>query len=239
VDLSRLRSDEVSDQEVIAAILSVPCHYTALTLYANKTVVNTTATNLATATPNSSQAANNALLSTSANWGELQSRGNASAWPNNGSEHTPSGDGFLWNVTTLEQQTIPAGNWSGTWTFRCTSGTCTATIYARMWKWNSGTGYTQIGSDISLGSHAYTAAAAAMTIPSTAMPAVSCATGDKLYVDFVMNIASNTSTANFAIQNGDAGAGAPAKVVTPGYAPTPTGLPLPLFMSWARGQGAA
>ena len=200
----------------------------ALTVYSalNAAADLGSATQLQSTAPAGSETANNNACTTAAfNWGELQSRNAQVSWPNLGAEPTPTGKGFLWDVTTLEGQTIAAGNWSGTWDFRATAGTITATIYCRLWKWNKTSGiYTQIGSDINTGSRGYTSSTTAVSIPSTAMPATAFLTADKLYIDFVANIATVTNNANFIIFRNQS-AGTADLVVTPGYAASPKGLP--------------
>jgi hypothetical protein len=154
-----------------------------------------------------------------------------------GSIGSPSGLGFLWDVTTLESQQFLSGNWSAivrlnasqfvqaTSTGLTQAGTLTADIYVRAFQRTSGGTYTQLVSMVLTG-QTINNTFVSYSFPSTSASAsATFPTGSKLYVDIWANITANangnvnqgirlnrltTDTATFV---GDTA----ATVVTPGY----------------------
>ena len=154
-------------------------------------------------------------------WGELQTVTGLSAWTAGSSEPAPSGQGSLWDVTTLEGQTIAAGTWTPSIKL-ASVGTATANIHVRAYKYNGGT-YTLIG-DFILTGQLISATATTYNPVAQSLSSVAFVTGDKLYIDYVcqITVAGTSTTGKIAIyENG----GAAEQVVTPGYAPTPVSPP--------------
>lgn len=122
-----------------------------------------------------------------------------------GSIGSPSGLGFLWDVTTLEAQQFLSGNWSAivrlnasqfvqaTSTGLTQAGTLTADIYVRAYRRSSAGTYTQLVSTILTG-QSIVSAFASYSLPSTSAGAsATFATGEKLYIDIWANITANAN----------------------------------------------
>lgn len=195
---------------------------TALSIAANSTASTTlsTANTLANTLATSTQAHPTTLVSTATGWGEVYAQGNASAWAAAGSQPAPSGHGWLWDVTTLEGQQISAGNWTPTLKLRISSGTLVATIVARAYVYHSGGTYTQIGI-VTYVAQTLGTSTGTLTGTATAFLATPFATGDKLYIDVVMNVTTPAAAAVTvsAFQSNVANQGDATTIgwVTPGY----------------------
>ncbi len=186
---------------------------------ANQVVANQTGT---------TTASSNTKIGMATGYGEIYAKGNTSAWPGYGSLQPPSGNGWLFDVTTLENQTIPAGNWQWAQKLRCTNVNVVADIIVRAYKYNSiSHTYTSIGT-ITLSSTTVGSTATPFTSALTSFSSVSFATGDKLYVDLWLNIRTNntgTNGATFNIiecNNASSGLSGIAQLSTPGYQATST-----------------
>ncbi len=168
---------------------------TALTVAVNDTASTTltTANTLATTIATSTQAHPTVLVSTATGYGEVYAQGNAAAWAAAGSATAPSGHGWLLDSTLLEGQEILLGNWTPTLKLRVSSGTLVADIYARAYVYHSGGTYTLIGTVAYLGQTISTTTGT-LTGTATSFAATTFATGDKLYIDVVMNITTPAAT---------------------------------------------
>lgn len=167
----------------------------------------------------------------STGYGEIHNT-NFTGWNAGASIGSQSGNGFLWDVTTLEGQQILSGNWSPT--IRLTSmlggsptGTISCSILVRASKYSSGGTYTTIMTATATG-QTLTSTATTFNLPATSASAVNFSTGDKLYIDIWLNITGTTGGANAVRLNrlstdttnltGDPN----AQIVTPGYQPSAT-----------------
>lgn len=200
---------------------------TALAAYLTATndTLLTTARQLTSSAPSSesSIAATGQLAKNGTGWIELPSKGGSSTTLA-GSEPAVSGNGFIWDVTTLESQQIVAGNWTPIIKLSCPGGSFVAEIHVRIFKRSSGGTYTQftsggVATDL-VQTGVTISTAAATTFTAASLDAMSFVTGDKLYVDVVLNITtgnSNNTAANRVISLYENG-GANDVIVTPGYA---------------------
>src|SRR5579859_5938985 len=206
---------------------------TALTLNGNQDVSGTLSTadqlvSTQAGTTSSGQTTKVGLLT---GWGEIFAQGSIATWPALGAIGSPSGNGWLFDVTTLEAQTIIAGNWQWTEKSRITAGTATVDMVVRFYKRSSGGVYTLIVS-ITLGAQSFTSTTTVYTSASTAASSMAFVTGDKLYKDIWYNCTANSgagSGTNFAVQtcnNVASGLSGVAQVTTPGYQPTASGIQL-------------
>lgn len=126
----------------------------------------------------------------STGWGEIHNT-TFTGWSAGGSIGSQSGNGFLWDVTTLEGQQILSGNWTPA--IRLTSlnggnptGTISCSIVVRAAKYNGGT-YTTIVTCTAT-AQSITSTATTFTLPATSGSLTNFNTGDKLYVDCWLNI---------------------------------------------------
>lgn len=162
-------------------------------------------------------------------YSELFALGTTNAWSGAGSIGSPSGNGWIWDVTTLEAQTILAGNWTPTVRLQVAGGgtpSLTADIHVRAYKRSSGGTYTQIGSDMTKTAQTINSTATNYVFSATSETSMSFSTGDKLYLDIWLNVTANsgtTSANNVRVsQSSTAGAGVANNfsTVTPGYQST-------------------
>lgn len=201
---------------------------TALTVYLSNVATSTlsTAASLASTT-GGTIAGDSSLIGTSTGWGEVYGLGNSGAWAAAGSIGSPSGNGWLWDVTTLEAKTISAGTWSSTVRIRFSNGTGTVNVSTRFYKRSSGGTYTSIGTCSTTGV-AMTTGYTQQTFTAS-LSSMEFNTGDKLYMDCWLNITSNSSGSGSAVvfitvttsatQGDTTGA-----QVTPGYVATTRAL---------------
>jgi hypothetical protein len=201
--------------------------YSSLTVYGTNSTTSTlsTANKLVTSTGGGSTFTTT-KVGTSTGWGELYSQGNTSVWAAGGAIGSPSGHGFLWDVTTLEGQTILAGNWTPVVQLLTSIGSITADIHVRAYKYNGGA-YTSIG-DMSKTGQSITTGTTTYTFSASSLSAVSFSTGDKLYVDVWLNITANSTGSGSATvflnmaSSSTQGVASEMQVGTPGYATTGT-----------------
>ena len=209
---------------ILAAYKPAGASFDLYSTSTNDTTIST-ARELSTTAPASetSVAATGAIAKNATGWIELASQG-GTATTLGSSEPAPSGDGFLWDVTTLEGKQVVAGNWSASVKIAEVSGKgVTADIHLRVFKWNASTGYTQftsggVATDLVLTAQSITTTATVYAIPSTALDAMNFATGDKLYIDIILDITTGDSyhagSGGFDLyENG----GANESLATPGY----------------------
>lgn len=168
-------------------------------------------------------------------YGEIESRANnANTWAASGSIGSPTGKGFLWDVTTLEGQQLLSGNWTPSVRLNASqssgtpqAGTLTGDIYVRAYKYNASV-YTLIVT-CSLAGQTINSTFTTYAITAASGSLTSFVTGDKLYMDIWVNCLTNANA------NGNQGIrlnrlstdtttflGDPAaQFITPGYQATP------------------
>lgn len=134
------------------------------------------------------------------------------------SEPAPSGLGFIWDVTTLEGQQIAAGTWTPTVKLSMNVAGFNADITCRAWNRHSNGTFTQLGNDMILSGQVLSTSPTVYTFGATNIPAANFATGDKLYIDFILNFTANPGTFGTATLTFYENGGANEQVVTPGYA---------------------
>src|SRR6266702_904473 len=144
---------------------------TVLTLNANQDVSSTvgTADQLVSTQTGTTSAGVSTKIGTAfgANsWGEIFAKGSAATWPALGAIGAPSGNGWLLDNTSLEGQTILAGNWQWIEKSRITAGTATVDMVVRYYKRSSAGVYTLIVS-ITLVGRAFSPTLAPYTSAST------------------------------------------------------------------------
>ena len=163
-------------------------------------------------------------IGTATGYGQLDAA--YSSWPALGALGSPDGNGWLWDVTTLEGQQIVSGNWTPTYTLLVSVGSITADIYTRFYVWNSGT-YTQIGSTMSKTGQTINTTATAFAFSAASQPTQNFNTGDKLYVDVWINCKTNSTGSGSALLRIQVSSSATqgnvgAQIVTPGYQVIPS-----------------
>lgn len=200
---------------------------TALTCYA----ITTNSTTLSTAREliSASGGAQGTGVSTkvgnnTTGWFEEYSQGNGTATIV-GSQGSADGHGFLFDVTTLENQTIVSGSWVFTFNFAMlsASSTMTGTMNYRAYKRSSGGTYTSIcsGASSSQSISGTTVVSVAVTVNSVS--AVSFSTGDKLYSDIWIDETTGdffNGSLNYFPSNSTSAGWSGASIQTPGYNPT-------------------
>jgi hypothetical protein len=135
------------------------------------------------------------LIDNSTGYVPLFSQGNPSVNGVVGSIANPGTHGFLWDVTTLEGQTIAAGNWSGN--IRLSSQQAqafTADIYRFAYKRSSGGTFTLIVQML-LATQVFNGTNTSYSLTSTSASSMAFSTGDKLYIEEWLHITVNTGTA--------------------------------------------
>lgn len=224
---------------------------TALTLYAaayhpsSPSLTTATATYIiANAGTPSNTWAHHALGSATA-WGEVTTSNQPAAWDALASPPTtPTGWGFLYNSTALENQYMLAGNWSANVRLNLDTGTVpaagtyggltpgtvsiTGTIRVRVYIWHgSSNTYTLIGALTDLTAQTISGSYVTYAIAATSLAASpTFGSGDKLYYDIWVNVTTGQSgdtTASMRVNRlstdtigltGDTN----EELVTPGYA---------------------
>jgi hypothetical protein len=171
------------------------------------------------------------LIDNSTGYVELYPQGNASNGVVGSLPSSPSGHGFLWDVTTLEGQTIASGNWSGNIRLASQQGqSFTADIYRRIWKRSSGGSYTLIVT-LLLTAQSFTGTNTTYALPSNSASSSAFATGDKCYIEEYLHITANSGTSGQQVRynrlstdtSGLAG-DSNSQTVTPGYSATAAAL---------------
>jgi hypothetical protein len=200
---------------------------TALTVYKTQVLATTVATCLElldTAPASETSIAPIAFTKNVTGWGILNETGSLAAFTAGASEPDPNSRGQLWDVTTLEGQTMLAGDYVASNRYRTNTGTITGTTFARIWK-RSAAGVFTLIAKYSMAS-TYTNVQKVQAGPWTTVqtgPATTFAAGDKLYIDFVLNATSVSATLNLtSFRNG----GALESTITPGYVETPPAGPV-------------
>src|SRR6266704_4816314 len=122
---------------------------TSLTTYGTATPSSTVATANTLVTGTAAGAIlKTTLIGTSTGYGEIWSQGNAGAWPAAGSLGGVGPHGWLLDTTLLENNTLVGGNFTPSYTFAVSAGSITADIYERIYIRTSGGVYTQIGTNL-------------------------------------------------------------------------------------------
>src|SRR5579859_5003080 len=197
----------------------------ALTVFltsTNDTLV-TTARQLTNSAPSSETSVTNKTGKSTA-WDDLDSQGDTGAWAAAASEPAfgAGATGFIWDVTTLEGQQILAGTWTFSVKLSTSSGTVTADVHVRAGVRSSGGVFTQILDMVKTGA-SITATAASFTGSGTGA-LTNFNTGDKLWVEVLLNITANTSASTTATTSMFENGGAAEEVVTPGFQAQPAGM---------------
>ena len=145
----------------------------------------------------------------------------------NASIPAPSGKGWLYDATVLENKNIPAGNWSASVTVENGSRSQTlASMTIRFSVRSSAGAYTTIGT-IAIANQLVPHSLQTFSFPATAMPKTAFGIGDKLYVDYFYQSGTGTnawasdamamamsSLSSFGIAND-------LQIITPGYESDP------------------
>src|SRR6266480_113493 len=154
---------------------------TALTTYGIFSASSTLSTaSKMVITSGGTSAGQNTTCGTATGYSEIFPQGTASAWAAAGSIGSPSGNGYLWDATTLETQTIASGTWTPTLRARNTgNNTITVDMYCRAYKYHSGT-YTAIGT-CTLAAQSLSQTTSSNYNLSGSLGSMAFTTGDKLY----------------------------------------------------------
>lgn len=200
---------------------------TSLTLYGLSSAASTiaTAAQMTASSGGSSTTTRNTLIGQSTGFGEIAAEGTASAWQGLYSLLAPSGMGFLFDVTILEQQQINAGNWTPSIELNTSVGSVTADIYARVYLYYNGIFWpasSSLGPNYAvLAGQSITTTPTTYALPAMALPNLYLLAGYKLYCDVWLNITSNASGSNsaaIALTVSSSSQGVPScQIVTPGY----------------------
>lgn len=195
---------------------------TALTLYVTTTADGTltNAASLVSVTGAAGSTTNSTPISTHSGWGELGWQANP-AWASGAGPGTGDGYGAIWDVTTLEGQTFPAGTWTLNTKVKSSVGTETGSLELLIYAYNAGVYTQKATATLSSATYGTTGTQVAVT---GSLAAISFVTGDKLYFELWFDSTSHTgtptnilvTTSNSATQ-GFANAG---ELDTPGYAPS-------------------
>src|SRR6266568_4700478 len=196
---------------------------TPLTLYGSHTAAATIATAnlLMTSTGAGADLTKTTLIGTASGYGTLRSQGNAGAWPAAGSLPAFNGFGWLWDVTTLEGNTLVGGNFTPSFRLFDTTGLTTVDLYFRVAKVNAGV-YTQIGSTFVKSGVVITAVSTIITMTAVSLPTTGFSTGDKLYIQLDANITtpngSGVTTVTVVMSNSSTlGQANSVQLITQGY----------------------
>jgi hypothetical protein len=203
---------------------------TALSVYGTNAASSTlsTAGLLVNATGASGNGQSTTKCSTSTGYSEIYALGTTNAWAAGGAIGAPSGNGWLFDVTTLEAQQLAAGTYTPKIRAKISVGSANVDMYANVYKLaNDLTTYTLIGT-CSLTGQSLSTTIANYNFAGNSLSAMSFGTGDKLYYDVWFNITSNSSgssAATIAFTNANSatqGRASNAELDTPGYGATVT-----------------
>lgn len=195
---------------------------TALTAFGTNVAASTVSTaNKIVTGSGGSNTSKNTKIGTASNYGELTSQGTTSAWAAAGSLPAQSGNGWLWDTTTLEGQTIAGANWTPTCRLNVSAGSLTADIIFRASIRHSDNTYSTIGT-ITLTGQSITTSSATYNLAATSLNAAAFTTGDKLYIDWLLNVTNNStgsSSANVQIIMSNSGTSGVTvnQAISPGY----------------------
>lgn len=124
---------------------------------------------------------------------------------------TGEGHGWLLDDTSLEGQTISAGDWSALFTLVCSDSGAVGTLAAQFFKLDTSTAaFTLIGTAESAAGQNIGTTPTAFTLTATGIGAVTFDTGEKLYIELYWNQASGGSGTNLtSVQVASAADGVP------------------------------
>lgn len=134
----------------------------------------------------------------------------------------PSGKGWLFDATTLEGQSIPAGAWSATVALADTArSNAVGSVTLRAYKRSSTGVYSQICT-LTLASPTLNTTRTAYTLSTASAASAWFATGDKLYLDLYVQDTgwASDTIAVYESSSGTTGVANDMQVTTPGYNPT-------------------
>jgi hypothetical protein len=197
---------------------------TALTVYMTTTTsttlpssANTLIENGTTTTSNTNTNSN--LATGQTGWGEEYSRGNGTNDFTGVSEPSPSAHGWIDDGTTLVTNQFVSGTWTGTVRLSLSGGSCTVDLHLRSYQRSSGGVYTLIAEMTALAQSLTTTQTNYICSATGVAASNTFATGDKLYVDLMINITASSSGGNIKIQSSSSATQGytSAQVVTPGY----------------------
>lgn len=200
---------------------------TSLSLYGTNTTATTvtTAGLLVSVTGAGGNGQATTKCGTSTGYSEILSQGTANAWAAAASIGAPGANGWLFDVTTLELQTLLAGNFTPKTRAKISVGTATADMYVIVFKRNSAGVYTAIGT-CSLLAQSLGTSILNYNFAGNALPATTFNVGDKLGYNVWYNITVNNSgsaAATIAFTNSNSatlGRASNAELDTPGYMPS-------------------
>ncbi len=201
---------------------------TALTVY----LTNTASTTLSSAeqlysTAGSPSTGNHSTtLGSATGWGEVWGKGTGTAWAAGGSIGSPTGNGFLFDVTTLEGNDLLVGAFTATIRLQ-SSGTgsvaFTCDVHVRAYKYNGGT-YTAIADTVLATQVISTSGTNVSPTVTTTGSNTTFTTGDKLYLDIWLNVTVNAGAStevikllNLSTDTAGKTGNTTAQLVTPGY----------------------
>ncbi len=198
----------------------------ALTVYETNnaaTTLTTAALMVANAT-GALETGQNTALGTATGYGEFVWRSTASAWAAAGAIGSPDGKGALYDTTALEGLSIVAGTWTPTVRGNVVSGNgnVTADLSIRAYVYNATSlTYTAIGT-CTLAAQTLTSTTTTFAFAGTSLPAAAFGTGDKLYIDFWLDVTANANTLagaglRFDLASSTTLGNVTNQIVTPGY----------------------
>lgn len=193
---------------------------TALLLYGTTAVSSTlsTAAKLANATGGTATTVNTSINAGNGYYELLGLGGTSSA---NASLPAPTGNGWLWDVTTLEAQTIGSGTWTLIGTISIASGTLgSSTLTLRAYKRSSGGVYTALCASTS-STFTVSTTNSVESLTASGVSSMAFSTGDKLYADAFLN--GNPGSARsiqFSVSSTGSGVAQCMEMDSPGYSAT-------------------
>jgi hypothetical protein len=160
---------------------------------------------------------------------EVWSQGTANAWAGLGSIGNPSGNGWLWDVTTLEQQQFAVGNWTPTLRFQIHNGNANATadLWMRAYRYDAATGfYLAIASCQFANQSIVNGVSNTYAFSATSGAAMVFRAGHKLYCDVWLNVTANSNglagaTIRINVASSASQGNNTMQMVTPGYSAAP------------------
>jgi len=189
-------------------------------LYTKTSTLSTAAKMTNNVSSNGSVSGFTTHVGTGTGWGEMRCSNGTGSWQSLGSAGSPSGNGFLWDVTTLEGTTLQTGNWTISLRFGGISKAITGSLLFRAYKRSSSGTYTAIGT-ASLASQTFTSTYTTYSFTPQSMSSMAFVAGDKLYCDIWLNILTNPNSSTASLSIGAVATAAPADSklswITPGY----------------------
>lgn len=198
---------------------------TALTTYFTTSSASTVTTDNKLVTTSGGGVTNkNSTLGKATKYGEIFSQGTTNAWYAGSSAPNPDDHGWLWDSTTLADNSasFSAGTWTATINLNLNTSSITADLYVRAYRRASnGTFYPIV--TMSLTGQTITSTQTNFTLTGTTSSAsATFQTGDLLYMDQIVNVKTNTVNSSTLviktnIANSSTQGNTESQVVTPGY----------------------